>query len=239
MSEPTAAQFSKRLSLLQDPVELEKIRRYFKTGPGEYADGDVFMGVRMGHVFALAQEFIDMEPDEIEKLLDDPIHEIRAGACSIMSKQATRKRTTDERRKELFDLYLRRHDRINNWDLVDLAGRQVVGAQLNVKPRDLLHDLAASSNLWERRTAITAASVMHDGDLDNFYAIAEILLHDPEDIINKCVGGWIRNAGKIDQPRLLRFLDEHAATMPRVTLRFSIEHLDKETQAHYRALKQD
>lgn len=237
MTEATAAAFVQRLELLQDPAELEKIQRYFKTGPGDYAEGDVFMGVRMGHVFALAKEFIDLEPGEIEKILDNSIHEVRAGACSVMSKQASRKRTSDDRRQELFDLYLSRHDRINNWDLVDLAARQVIGARLTTKPRDLLYDLAGSSNLWERRTAITAASLIHDGDLDDFYAIAEILLHDPEDIINKCVGGWIRNAGTIDRPRLLAFLDVHASTMPRVTLRFAIEHLDKVRQTHYRALK--
>ena len=236
MTEVTAAAFVERMNALADPVELAKIQRYFKTGPGEYAEGDLFMGVRMGSVFALAKEFIDLDPAGIETLLEDPIHEMRAGACSIMSKQATRKKTTDERRQELFDLYLCRHDRINNWDLVDLAARQVIGARLTTKPRTLLYDLARSTDLWERRTAITAASLIHDGDLDDFYAIAEILLRDPEDIINKCVGGWIRNAGTIDRPRLLAFLDEHASSMPRVTLRFAIEHLDKPQQAHYRGL---
>lgn len=236
MPDLTAAQFAVRMQALQDPVELEKIPRYFKTGPGDYAEGDIFMGVRMGHVFGLAKEFIDMEPAEIEKLLDDPIHEMRAGACSIMSKQAARKQTSEQRRQELYDLYLRRHDRINNWDLVDLAGRQVIGARLTDKPRDILYKLARSDDLWERRTAITAASVIHHGDLDDFYAIAGILLHDREDIINKCVGGWIRNAGKVDQPRMLAFLDEHAASMPRVTLSFAMEHLSKEQKAYFRAL---
>ena len=236
MTGPTAAAFAERLRALQDPAELDKIQRYFKTGPGEYGEGDEFIGVRMGNVFALAKEFIDLEPAEIEKLLDDPIHEMRAGACSIMAKQATRKKTSEDRRRELFDLYLRRHDRINNWDLVDLAARQVIGSRLTAAPRPLLYELAASDNLWERRTAITAASLIHDGDLDDFYAIAEILLHDPEDIINKCVGGWIRNAGTIDRPRLLAFLQTHASAMPRVTLRFAIEHLDKQQQAYYRAL---
>lgn len=124
MTDLTAAEFAERLRALQDPVELEKIQRYFKTGPGEYGEGDIFMGVKMGKVFALAKEFIDMPSAEIEKLLDDPIHEMRAGACSIMSKQATDKKTSGERRRELYDLYLRRHDRINNWDLVDLAARR-------------------------------------------------------------------------------------------------------------------
>jgi len=235
--ERTAVQFVERMNALQDPVELEKIQRYFRTGPGEYAEGDIFMGVRMGLVFGLAKEFIDMDPAGIEQLLEDPIHEMRAGACSIMSKQAARKRTTAERRKELFDLYLRRHDRINNWDLVDLAAGNVIGGYLFDKPRDLLYELARSANMWERRTAIYAAGAFQRrGDLDDTYAIAEILLDDPEDLLNKAVGGWIRNAGTSDRPRMLAFLDEHAASMPRTTLTYAMEHLDKEQRAHYRGL---
>lgn len=236
MPDLTATQFVVRMNAVQDPAERDKIQRYFRTGPGDYTEGDAFMGVRMGLVFGLATDFIDLDLDGIETLLDDPIHEMRAGACNIMAKQANRKRTTTQRRQELYDLYLRRHDRINNWDLVDLAARKVIGAQLTEKPREILYVLAGSDNLWERRTAITAASVIHKGDLDDFYAIAEILLHDAEDIINKCVGGWIRDAGKIDQSRMLAFLDKHAASMPRVTLSFAMEHLGTEQKAHYRAL---
>ena len=102
-----------------------KLMRYFKTGEGEYGAGDKFIGVRMGHVFALTKEFVQMTPDEIEKLLADDIHEVRAGAVSIMNQQARDKKTSDNRRKELFDLYLRRHDRINNWNLVDLGAPYV------------------------------------------------------------------------------------------------------------------
>jgi hypothetical protein len=112
-------QFLKKLKSYRSPAELKKIQRYFKSGEGEYSDGDEFIGVRMGQVFALAKEFIEMSPNEIEKLLESPIHEARAGAVSIMDAQARSRKTSAERRKELFDLYLRRHDRINNWDLVD------------------------------------------------------------------------------------------------------------------------
>ena len=160
--EPTvdlrAARFVERLAAHQSPAEREKIRRYFKTGAGQYGDGDEFLGVRMGQVFALAKEFVDMPPAEIEKLLESSLHEVRAGGLSVMDKQARRPRTTEERRKDLYDLYLRRIDRINNWDLVDLGAPYVVGGYLLDRPRDVLDDLARSSNVWERRTAIVATA---------------------------------------------------------------------------------
>jgi hypothetical protein len=135
----SAAQFVARLQAHRSPEELEKYRRYFKVG-----EGDEFIGVRMGQVFALAKEFIELPPGEIEKLLDSPIHEVRAGGLSIMDKQARRGKTPASRRKELFDLYLRRTDRINNWDLVDVGAPYVVGGYLFDKPRDVLYELARS-----------------------------------------------------------------------------------------------
>ena len=107
----------------------------------------------MGHVFELAKEFMEMPPAEIEKLLESPIHEARAGAVSVMDFQARSKKTSESRKKELFDLYIKRHDRINNWDLVDRSAIYVIGAYLFDKPRDILYKLARSKNIWERRTA--------------------------------------------------------------------------------------
>jgi 3-methyladenine DNA glycosylase AlkD len=236
---PTAQQFVERLERLRSPVELEKIQRYFKSGAGEYGEGDRFLGVRMGDVFALAGEFADLPPEEIEQLLESPFHEVRAGGLKIMAKQAARKRTPERRRRELFDLYLRRMDRINNWDLVDVSAIDVIGRYLVDKPRDVLYELARSPDLWERRTAIVStAFFLRQGDLDDTFRIAELLLHDEHDLIHKAVGGWLREAGKRDRPRLLRFLDEHAATMPRTALRYAIEHLDKDQRAHYLGLRQ-
>lgn len=195
--------------------ELRKIQRYFKSGAGQYGAGDTFMGVRMGHVFALAKEFVLMEPAQIELLLESPLHEMRAGAVSIMAKQAVLKKTSGARRRELFDLYLRRHDRINNWDLVDLGARDVLGRFLLDKKRDALYSLARSENLWERRSAMWACmAFLQRGERDDMYAIAGILLHDREDLIHKVVGGMLREAGKKDKPQLLAFLDKHATMMP-------------------------
>lgn len=234
----TAAAYLKRLRALQSDVEREKIQRYFKTGAGEYGAGDRFLGVRMGQLFALSREFGAMSPAEIEKLLDSPWHEGRAGGCSIMDKQGRSARTPESRRMELYDLYLRRHDRINNWDLVDLAAPFVVGRYLFDKARRPLDRLARSKNVWERRTAIVSTSYfLRQGEVEETFRIAELLIKDREDMIHKPLGGWIRHAGgKTGSPRLKEFLDKHAATMPRVALRYAIEHLTPARRAHYLGL---
>ena len=229
----TARQFIQRLKAQSSPEEREKTLRYFKN-----TDGDQFIGVRMGQVFSGAKEFIDMAPDEIEKLLESKIHEVRAGGCSIMDKQARRKKTSPERRKELYDLYLRRHDRINNWDLVDVCAIHVIGGYLFDKPRKVLYKLARSNNIWERRTAIVStAYFIRQRDLDDTFKIAEILMKDEEDLVHKATGWMLRFAGDKDKARLLSFLDTHAATMPRVALRYAIEKLDRKQRDHYLGLK--
>ncbi len=234
----TARRFVEELETYRSPEEREKYRRYFKTGEGQYGEGDEFMGVRMGQVFALAKDFISMPPEEIERLLESPIHEARAGAMSIMDKQGRRKKSPEGRRKELFDLYLKRTDRINNWDLVDLGAPYVVGGYLSDKPRDVLYELARSENMWERRTAIVATSYfIRQGDVDDTFRIAEVLLDDQEDLIHKAAGGWLREAGKRDRRRLRAFLDGHAAAMPRTMLRYATEHLDKEERKYYLSMK--
>lgn len=233
-----AAQFVKKLKSHRSPEELEKILRYFKSGAGEYGEGDKFIGVRMGQVFELAKEFIEMPLDQIEKLLDSDIHEVRAGALSIMGKQARSKKTSEARRKELFDLYLRRHDRVNNWDLADLGALYVVGIYLVDKPRDILYKLARSKNLWERRTAIVGTGqLIRQGDVEDTFKIAELLLKDEEDLVHKGTGWMLRAAGGSDPKKLLAFLDKHAAIMPRTVLRYAIENLDKEERDHYLSMK--
>ena len=236
---PASAQdFERRLREHQSDVERQKIQRYFKSEEGEYGEGDEFMGVRMGDVFALAKEFVDLPVGEIEKLLESPIHEVRAGAVSIMGKSAAGKKTTEDRRRELFDLFLRRHDRINNWDLVDLGAWHVVGRHLVDKPRDVLYQLAGSSSLWERRTAMLATmAFIRRGELDDAYRLAELLLHDEQPLIHKAVGWALREVGKHDEGRFRTFLDRYAATMPRQTLRYAIERLEKSDRDRYLKMK--
>lgn len=235
---PTAKAFIAKLKHHQSDKELLKIQQYFKSGKGEYGEGDQFMGVQMGKVFGVAKEFMAMNLMEVEKLLESKVHEVRAGGVSIMDFQARNKKTTDERRKELYDLYLRRHDCINNWDLVDRSAGFVVGAYLFDKPKKILYKLAKSKNLWERRTAIVSTSYfLRKGQADDTFAIAEILLHDKEDLIHKAAGGWIREAGKKHRQELLKFLDRYAMVMPRTMLRYAIEKFPKAQRDYYLKLK--
>jgi 3-methyladenine DNA glycosylase AlkD len=220
---PTAAAFVERLAAL---------------GPAGGGDADPYAGIGMGQIFALAKEFKAMAPAEIEQLLESNDHPIKVGAVSIMDWQARDRKTTPERRRELFDLYIRRHDRIDTWDLVDRSAIHVVGEYLVDKPREILHELARSPEAMERRSAIlsTYAFIRRD-QLDDTYRIAETLADDGADLVAKAVGWMLREAGKRDHIRLASFLDAHAATMPRVMLRYSIEKLDKADRDRYLAMK--
>lgn len=192
----------------------------------------------MGQVFALAKEFMNMELDEVEEMLESPFHEMRVGAVSIMDFQARSKKTTDEQKKKLFDLYIRRHDRINTWDLVDRSAPWVVGSYLMDKPRKVLYKLAKSKRMAERRTAIVSTLFfIGKGDVEDAFKLAELMLYDKEDLIHKANGWALRFAGDKDRKQLLKFLDKHAADMPRVTLRYAIEKFDKKQREHYLSLK--
>lgn len=220
--ELTAEAFIAALWEQQSDAERTKIRRYFRGA------GDI-IGVRMKHTFDLAKACTAMPLAEVERLLDSPYYEARIGAVSIMDFQARRKQATEADREALYELYLRRHDRIDSWDLVDRAAPRVVGWYLLDKPRDVLYALARSSDIWERRTAITATFwFIRQGEVDDTFAIAELLLGDPEELIHKPVGTGLREAGGVDQARLVAFLERHASSMPRVTLRYAVEKLDAE-----------
>ena len=233
-----ANRFIERLTPLGPPENVKKAQRYLEPGLKDHGDVDVSIGARMGDVFALAKEFTDMPLDEVEVLLDSPVHEVRVGAVSIMDFQARNKRTPLKRRKELFDLYIRRHDRINTWDLVDRSAPYVVGGYLFDKPRDILYKLARSKDMCERRTALVATYYfIRQDDTAETFKIAEVLIDDEDDLIHKAVGGWVREAGKRDPDGLLDFLDRFAATMPRTALRYAVEHLDKTQRDHYMGLK--
>lgn len=213
--------------------ERQKYTRYFAPDPDA-----PFIGVRMGAVFELAKTALDLPVEELETLLERPVHEVRALACSIMGKSAANRRTSVERRTELYELYLRRHDRIDQWDLVDLAARDVVGGHLLDGDRSPLARLAASGFWPERRTALVATfAFLKRRELDDAYALAETLVEDPEPLVQKALGWVLRTAGDIDRDRLTAFVDRHAATMPRVALRAAIEHFPKDERARILAIR--
>ena len=227
----TAKLYIDRLSLLKSKAELEKVQRFFRDGDSKE---NKFLGVRMASVFKLAKDLMAMPLDEIEKLLGSKFYEARLGAVSIMDFQARNKKTSDSKRKELFDLYISRHDRIDNWDLVDRSAPYVVGGYLSDKPRAILYKLAKSKNVWERRTAIVSTYFfIRQGDINDTFRIAEMLVADKHDMIHKAVGSWIREAGKKDKLMLINFLDNHATKMPRTMLRYAVEKLDKKQRDFY------
>ena len=231
LSTLTARQFVEQLSKLKTKVDLEKNSRFFRD---EGKNNSKILGVRMGKLFALAKTFSALNLDEVEALLENQYYEVRMGAACIMDFQARNKKTTPERKKELFELYIRRHDRIDNWDLIDRSAGYVVGSYLLDRPRAILYKLAKSKDIWERRTAIVSTSYfLRHGDVDDTFKIAEILIDDKHDLIHKAVGSWIREAGKKDKKRLIDFLDNYAAVMPRTMLRYAIEKLEKKQRDYF------
>lgn len=231
LSTLTARQFIEKLLRLKTKVDFEKNSRFFRD---EGKNNSKILGVRMGKLFALAKTFSALNLDEVEALLENQYYEVRMGAACIMDFQARNKKTTPERKKELFELYIRRHNRIDNWDLIDRSAGYVVGSYLLDRPRAILYKLAKSKDIWERRTAIVSTSYfLRHGDVDDTFKIAEILIDDKHDLIHKAVGSWIREAGKKDKKRLIDFLDNYAAVMPRTMLRYAIEKLENKQRDYF------
>ena len=221
---PTAASARKRIRELGDPNDALFLQGYFKTGPGEYGEGDQFLGIRVPVVRRLAKELRDLPLDQIEALLRDRWHEARLLALVLLGDAY--ERVSPAEREAIFDLYLRNTKWINNWDLVDSSAGRVVGAHLATRPRKLLDRLARSSNLWERRIAIIATQhFIRNGEFDDTNRLAEVLLHDSHDLIHKAVGWMLREVGNRDRATLEAFLDTHAREMPRTMLRYAIEKL--------------
>ncbi|MEM6429626.1 MAG: DNA alkylation repair protein [Deinococcota bacterium] len=227
-----AQDFIDELSAQATPEEASKRAKHFAGDDPE----NKCLGIKMGDIFKLAKQYVQMSLEQINILLDSPYYEIRMGGVSIMDFQA-RKNISEDQRKALFDLYLRRHDRLNNWDFPDRAAPHVIGQYLLDKPRDVLYDLAKSDDVWERRTAILAtAYFIKQGESHEAFKIAALLLDDPHDLTHKAVGSWLREAGKIDEAALRAFLDEHASEMSRTTLRYATEKLGPASKEHYRNL---
>ncbi|KMQ58402.1 DNA alkylation repair protein [Chryseobacterium angstadtii] len=232
----TAQQFIEKLSTFRNDKEMDKVERFFKGNDGVTKP----FGVKFGDVFNTAKEFSSMSLEEINELLDSDFYEVRMGAVSIMDFQAGNKKTGEERRKALFDLYLKRHDRLNNWDFVDRGARNIIGEYLVDKPRDILYTLAESDDPWERRTAIVSThAFIRKNDIDDTFKMAELLVHDPHELVNKAVGSWIREAGKKDPERLYRFLYQYVKTMPAITFSYATEKLDLHKKTYYKQLRKE
>jgi len=240
--EQTAAVLMAEIDALGDPADAAFLQRFFKTGPGQYGEGDVFAGVRVPATRAVVRRFTGMPPTEVALALDSPVHEHRLAALLVMVRQFAAADAPG--RRALHEAYLVavRGGRVNNWDLVDSSAEFLVGEYLLDGPGGddpLLDALAASPALWERRVAVLATfAFIKAGDPAPTLRLAARLLTDREDLMHKAVGWMLREVGKrVDRAPLLAFLDAHAARMPRTTLSYATEHLAPADRARYRALR--
>lgn len=200
--------------------------RFFKTGKGQYGEGDMFLGVTVPNIREVAKEFKDANLETIEKMIHSPWHEMRMCALLILVNNSKKNVT-----KESFDFYLSKTQHINNWDLVDLSAPQIIGRYLLDKNRDILYKLAESDLLWDNRIAIVSTlTFIRDNDLDDTYNLSLKMMRHKHDLMHKAIGWMLREAGKRDTERLYNFVMEHKSVMPRTMLRYSIEKFDKETR---------
>jgi 3-methyladenine DNA glycosylase AlkD len=210
------------------------LQRYFKTGPGEYGEGDKFIGIRVGPLRKLAKQYRALSLPDVEKLLRSPFHEERMLALLILVDQFQRGDTKN--RKLIYDLYLKNIERINNWDLVDVSSPRIVGAYLSERSRKPLYRLARSHHLWSRRVAIMATLCFIRGDdFDDALAIADELMEDKHDLMHKAVGWMLREVGNRNRTVEEKFLDSRYKKMPRTMLRYALEKFPQTKRKRYMA----
>lgn len=228
----SAARLSSELRALASPELVVLQQRFFKTGPGQYGEGDVFLGIKVPPVRALAKQHRDVELDTITTLLHSKYHEERLFALLLLMQLY--ERATDKERIAVFDLYLDNTSHINNWDLVDVSSPHIVGRHLVDRTRKVLHSMARSSSLWERRIAIISTFYfIRNNDFDDTLSIAKTLLHDEQDLMHKAVGWMLREVGKRDLEAEETFLLRHYQDMPRTMLRYAIERFPEKRRQQY------
>ena len=217
-----AEDIRKRLLDLEDKEKAKTLQRFFKTGPGEYGEGDIFLGVMVPQLRKLSKEYGELDLGEVEALLKSLVHEERLLALLILIRKYIR--ADEAEKKKIYGLYLKSTRWINNWDLVDLSAPNIVGDFLMNRSRKPLYRLAHSSVLWERRVAILATfQFIKSRQFDDTLRIGEILISDQEDLIHKAVGWMLREVGKRDPAAEESFLREQYRQMPRTMLRYAIE----------------
>ena len=219
---------------IANPEKARFLQGFFKTGKGQYAEGDIMLGIVVPHTRDIVKRSPPLSFDEILILLDSEYHEARLAGLLLLVKQF-KKAKNDEERKAIFDFYLQNARKANNWDLVDVTCRDVVGAFLLDKTdRGILYCLAESDNLWEQRMAIVSTwTFIKHKQFDDTLAIAEKLLNHKHDLMHKAVGWMLREVGKKDREVLVDFLEIHHAKMPRTALRYAIEHFSPEERARF------
>lgn len=205
---------------------------FFKTGKGQYGEGDIFLGITVPETRKVAQKYCILPLKDIKKLLKSSIHEYRLAALIILTNRF--KKALEDEKGKIVEFYLDNTRWINNWDLVDLSAPNILGDYLYAKDKAVIYRLAGSDNLWERRISILSTfAFIKKGSLDDTLRVSEILLNDRHDLIHKAVGWMLRELGKREVQALERFLERHYRKMPRTMLRYAIEKLDEERRAYY------
>lgn len=218
------------LQALSDAEKREIFPKFFKAGKGEYGEGDRFLGVTVPNIRAIAKLHKDISIEEIRDLIQSEWHEVRLCALIIMVEKSKKK--DEALRKELFNLYLSQTKRINNWDLVDLSCRFIIGEYLLDKSRNILYQLAQSPLLWDNRIAIVSTyAFIRKGQLEDTYALSDLMMQHSHDLMHKAIGWMLREAGKRDSERLYDYVMSHRADMPRTMLRYAIEKFSPKERA--------
>lgn len=224
------------LQALAQPDRAIAVARYFRTGPGQYSEGDVFLGIPVPQSRAVAKKFPSLSPDDLHALLESPVHEHRLVALLILVARFQKSGTQE--RREWCEFYLAHLPRINNWDLVDVSARDILGEFLLPLDRSLLDALAATDHLWTQRVAIIAThAFIRRGQVADALRLAEGFLTHRHDLIHKATGWTLREVGQRNPEALREFLDEHAPRMPRTALRYAIEKFSPAERRHYLGLR--
>jgi len=230
-----AADVRKELKSMAEPEKAAILQRFFKTGPSQYGEGDIFIGVMVPQSRQVAKKFNQLPLGEVWTLLYSRVHEERLVALLILAWRYSSASSSREK-EEIVKFYLDHIKRVNNWDLVDLSAPNILGAHLVDRDgrRRLLYRLAGSENVWERRIAIVATHhFIRNGDFSDTLKIAEMLLQDRHDLIHKAVGWMLREVGKRDAAAEKEFLEKHCSVMPRTMLRYAIERLSERKRRRY------
>jgi 3-methyladenine DNA glycosylase AlkD len=225
-------EINERLQILGDPQRAQVLQRFFKTGPGEYGEGDIFLGIRVPEIRKLARQYQSLTLAEALQLLQSPIHEARLLSLLILVRAYRHGDASQQ--EQIYDSYLQNTRFIKSWDLVDLSAEHIVGAHLRHVSRTPLHALAGSDLIWKRRIAVMATfHYVKQGEFSETLHIAAMLLHDLEDLIHKAVGWMLREIGKRDRTVEEGFLKKHYKSMPRTMLRYAIEKFPEDLRQRY------
>ncbi|MBT4209627.1 MAG: DNA alkylation repair protein [Candidatus Komeilibacteria bacterium] len=233
-----ATDLIKELKKYASPARKKSNEWFFKTGKGQYGEGDQFIGVTVPNIRLVARQFLDLSFIELAKLIKSPIHEIRLMAILILVERSKQSRKAEDKvlQKKILDFYLKHRKYVNNWDLVDLSAHYILGQAIldGLQSKQILYKYAKSKNLWERRIAIISTWIfIREGKLDDCFRLSKLLLKDKEDLMHKAVGWMLRESWKKDSIKVEKFLIANYKNLPRTTLRYAIERMEEKQRKKF------